>query len=175
MNHNQKIPVYLVRENFKALEPTFKRRESITVDGEKWRIHRVGLRTKVNRRSETLSYFRFQPLDCHIGNASFFSLNNKTGSINRVRSSYKGLVDEGWFFMLTDCTGFFGVLVKSELDQIVAVNIETVLGTSLNFNFVVESIIETYGKSPEVMSLINRSKDINDTYLSVVEQQGLKC
>lgn len=44
MIYNTAIPVSIVRQNFRALEPNFKNKVNITICGEKWRIHRLGSR-----------------------------------------------------------------------------------------------------------------------------------
>ena len=158
MKINTSIPVSVVRENFKELEPSFKKSTTITIDGEKWRIHRTGLRKKLNRNSETIAYFRFEPLESGIEDTCFFSISSRTNGISLVTSFHEGPRDsEDELFMLIDGTGIFTVEVKKRSDEIQDRDMAYEIGQSLNFHKIAFVINEKFGKTSFTKSLLNQA------------------
>lgn len=168
MKINTSIPVSVVRENFKALEPSFKKSTTITIDGEKWRIHRTGSRKKLNRKSETIYYFRFEPLESSIEETCFFSISSRTNGISLVTSFYEGTRDsDDELFMLIDGTGIFTVEVKKRSDEIQDRDMAYEIGQSINFHKIAFTITEKFGKSEFTRSLLN-----NAAYYSTYYSMG---
>ncbi len=165
MKINTSIPVSVVRENFKALEPSFKKSTTITIDGEKWRIHRTGLRKKLNRNSETIVYFRFEPLESGIEDTCFFSMSSRTNGISLVTSFYEGPRDsDDELFMLIDGTGIFTVEVRKRSDEIQDRDMAYEIGQSLNFHKIAFVINEKFGKTSFTKSLLNQAAYYSSHY-----------
>lgn len=166
MIYNSAIPVSVVRENFKSLEPTFKERVTITIDGEKWRIHRLGERVKLKRKSEKLTYFRFQPLERENEETCFFSISSRTGGISLVPSFYEGVSDceTGEKFILLDSTGFFTVVAKSRNDKMMDADYEYELGMSTNFWNVADLLVKLFGKTKYIRDIIKSASSIRRDY-----------
>ena len=165
MKNNKAVPVSAVRDNFKALEPTFKKSINIKIDGEKWRIHRTGLRRKLNRNSESLSYFRFEPLERDIEETCFFSISSRTNGISLVRSFHEGKRDsDDELFMLIDGTGIFTVEVRKKTDEIQDRDMAYEIGVSLNFQSIANIIIERFGKTEFTQSLLKKAAWYSSCY-----------
>jgi hypothetical protein len=174
MIYNTAIPVSIVRQNFRALEPNFKNKVNITICGEKWRIHRLGSRKKMKRKSETLSYFLFEAIERELGDTCFFSISSRTGGIRLVPSFYEGTsdCDTGELFLLLDGTGFFKYVFKNKNIQFEDADIEYELGMSYSFWEVADLIIKHYGKTTEIKEMMKIAAEISSDHSKEADPYG---
>jgi len=174
MIYNTAIPVSIVRQNFRALEPNFKNTVNITICGENWRIHRLGSRKKMKRKSETLSYFLFQAIERNLEDTCFFSISSRTGGISLVPSFYEGTsdCDTGELFLLLDGTGFFKYVFKNKNIQFEDADIEYELGMSYSFWEVADLIIKHYGKTTEIKEMMKIAAQISSEHSKEADPYG---
>ena len=174
LNVKKPIPLSNFKEYLKKYEPNFAKKINISIDDEKWSIHRLGSRKKLNRKNETLSYFRFNSIKGNNDDTFFLSINNRTGGVELVPSFYEGTsdCDTGELYLLLDCTGFSIVVTRSNGDIFEGADIEYELGMSKYFWEVADLIIEHYGKTTEIKKMMKSAAKISTEHTMEVDPYG---